>query len=204
MTTVSNPISLLIRRLVLIVAALGLAVPLRAAVYNGNGYQWRFFNSTAAPSPFGLLERVVDPLGKNDLRVAYDKNGRKTSVRDALDRTTSFSYNPAGTRTLTTSMGSRSTTDTFDRKLRRISTRNALNHTATMEYDDFGNTTATVDPRGTRTEMTYDARSNLLSSRNIPLNLETKWIYGHSLTHPSIPAGGPPSRAAASRTQDAA
>jgi YD repeat-containing protein len=161
------------------------------AVSPALGTQWQFFytDSSHTPSPLGVLQRVVDPGGKNDVRVGYDKFGRKSSVMDALSRTTSFAYNNSAVRTLVSTMGSRSITDTFDRKLRKISSRDALGNTSSYTYDDAGNTLTMVDPRSTQVNMTYDARSNVLSSTIVPLNQTTSWVYGHTLTYAPIPGG---------------
>ncbi|MBL9146095.1 MAG: hypothetical protein JNM99_20605 [Verrucomicrobiaceae bacterium] len=127
------------------------------------------------------MSSVTDPRGKQDMRITYDARGRKTTVMDALSRTTSFTYNSPAVRKLTTATSSRSVVDTFDRKLRRTSTENPAG-TTSFEYDEFGNQTAIVDPRGTRTTMTYDARSNLLTRTVVPLNEVTTWQYNHTLT----------------------
>lgn len=152
--------------------------------------QWQFFYTTAAPAPLGLLNRVVDPRGKDDTRVTYDDNGRKTTIKDAINRTTTFTYNSPEIRQLTTTaqssvpgIGIRDTVDVFDRKLRRISTRQAQTGILTsFEYDEFGNTTAVIDPRGNRVTMTYDARSNVLTSTVVALNETTTFEYAHTLT----------------------
>ncbi|MCB1208708.1 MAG: hypothetical protein KDK97_05255 [Verrucomicrobiales bacterium] len=147
--------------------------------------QWQFQYTN------GNLTTVIDPRGKNDVRITYDPRGRKATVRDALDRTTTFSYNSPAVRQLTTTISNRSVVDAFDRKLRRISTRNSLGHISSFEYDEFGNTTATVDPRGSRTTMTYDTRSNLLTRTVVPLNQTTTLQYNHTLTLAAIPLGVP-------------
>ena len=70
--------------------------PMPIAQDGPSSTQRQFFYSTSAPT--GLMNRVVDPRGKNDIQVIYDSFGRKTYEYDANNRGTSFKYRePLGT-----------------------------------------------------------------------------------------------------------
>jgi RHS repeat-associated protein len=151
--------------------------------------QWQFFYSGGAPT--GLLNRLVDPRGNNDVQVTYDTFGRKTQEYNALGRYTTYKYNVPALRQLTTTehfsgttadpVRDRTSVETFDRKLRVLARKDPLGFVASYEYDAAGNVTAMTDPRGARSVMTYDARSNL-TSRSNALGETTSWEYAHVLS----------------------
>lgn len=153
--------------------------------------QWQFFYNGQ-----GLLERIVDPRGLNDTRIAYDTYGRKTSEMDALGRSTQFEYNKPALRQLTTtelhgsnSALNRPVVDTFDRKLRLLSRLDPLGFTTSYEYDPVsGDVLTTTDARGIRSAMTYDGRSNITSRIN-GLGEKTEWTYAQTTDPPGSTNG---------------
>lgn len=151
---------------------------------------WQFFYTTASPA--GLLQRVVDPRGFNDIQVTYDSFGRKATMSDALNRTVSYKYNNPGIRQLTTtrhanlggtpaSPDDRVEVDTFDRRHRPVSEVDPLGFTKSYTYDPAGNVTSMTDARGATSTSTYDARSNVLTKTNA-LGETTIWTYAHVLS----------------------
>ena len=152
------------------------------AAYTGTpalNTQWQFFYNATS----GLLERITDPLGHDEDRIAYDKYGRKTSVQDAVNRTTVFEYNVPANRQLTsTDPAGKKWIETFDRRGRPISNKDPLGNTASTEYDTAGNVTKTTDARGKITQFTYDSRANVLT-RTDALGKVWQWQYSHVLTN---------------------
>ena len=140
--------------------------------------QWQFFYNATS----GLLERITDPRGNDDTRIAYDKYGRKTTVKDAAGRTTGVDYNVPATRQITTTDATaKKWIETFDRKGRTTQKKDPRGNTNAFEYDAFGNVGKSTDARGSITQFTYDTRANMLTKTDA-LGKVWTWQYNHVLT----------------------
>ncbi len=170
------------------------------AAYTGNpaiNTQWQFFYTDAAdaPSPVGLLKRVVDPRGKNDTRITYDTYGRKTQERDAIDRVNETKYgvdenNNVAKRKIThLDPAGKKWVESYDRRGRVEEKKDPLGNRTTFEHDGAGNVSAVLEPEGNvtadpadwRTEFTYDARANILTKKDA-LGRVWTWEYNAALT----------------------
>ncbi len=153
--------------------------------------QWQFFYNATS----GLLERIVDPRGKNDVRITYDTYGRKTQMRDALDRVSETKYgvdetNAVAQRKITRiDPAGKKWVESFDRRGRVEEKKDPLGNRTTFEHDTAGNVSAIVEPLGNstailtdwRTEFTYDDRANILTKKDA-LGRIWNWQYNATLT----------------------
>ena len=147
-TVAGSPVSVLSTKS--ITGPTAYSVPVISATNSGaDSTQWQFFytDSSDAPAPPGLLKRIVDPRGNNDVQVNYDSFDRKSQEYDALGRYTTYKYNVPALRQLTTTehfssttadpLRDRATVETFDRKLRVLSRKDPLGFTANYEYEEY-------------------------------------------------------------------
>jgi RHS repeat-associated protein len=132
----------------------------------------------------GLLWRIKDPRGNYQTEVGYDAYGRRTSLSNALGRTTWFEYDrPARRQIQMTDAGGRRWVDTFDRKGRMLAHADPLNATALFAYDAGGNVISRTEPLGWKTTYAYDLRSNLIAETNA-LGLVRRWVIHPTYNKP--------------------
>jgi RHS repeat-associated protein len=98
---------------------------------------------------------MVDPRGKQPVRIEYDDQGRVVRQIDADGKIITISHDVNGRREVTT-----------DR----------LGHTSILEYNDRGMVVRTTDSEGNVTSRAYDSRDNVLSSTNA-LGKTTTYTY---------------------------
>jgi RHS repeat-associated protein len=124
----------------------------------------------------GLLDTITDPRGNPDLRVTYDAQGRLSTQRDALNRTSTIEYGVPAVRQVThTDPAGKKWIETHDRKGRVIERSDPFGAKEQMEYDAAGNLTKSTDALGNITTTTYDARSNPLTQTNA-LGHTATWV----------------------------
>jgi len=103
---------------------------------------------------------VVDAL---DYLTTYDYNGTLlSSVTDALDNETVYTYTVEGFLESITDPLSNTISYTYDEFGQREAMTDALENTWTYEYDDQGRLTDTTDPLGRVTHNEYDAAGRLI------------------------------------------
>jgi large repetitive protein len=131
----------------------------------------------------GEVTAQVDERG-NRTEFTYDKDGRQTSIKDALGNVTSFAYDAAGQLVSQTDALGHTTRFVFDAAGRLVETDypDGSKSTATFdpagrvtartdqaglsthyEYDKVGRLTAVVDALGQRTSYAYDEAGDLVS-----------------------------------------
>jgi RHS repeat-associated protein len=129
---------------------------------------------------FNQVASVTDPLS-HSVNYSYDAKGNLESVRDALGRTSRFTYNNAGQLktardpldhvwTYNYTLGDvTSVTDPLGRTTRRfvdsagrvVTATDALGHKVQRDYDDRNQLTKVTDPLGGATLFAYDPAGNL-------------------------------------------
>ena len=125
----------------------------------------------------GVLSTIVDPNGNDAVRVTYDDYGRKTEVRDALDRTTKFEYGvPDIRQTTRTDPADNQWLDSYDRRHRLLAAEDPLGNTTRYSYDARGNIASVTEPLGWKTTYAYDERSNRIAQTNALGEVAT-WEY---------------------------
>jgi RHS repeat-associated protein len=95
--------------------------------------------------------------------MTYDAVGRKASVTDAANHTTSYAYDGRGHLTDTTYADATTVHDVYDARGRRTSTRDQTGATTTYGYDDEGQLTSVTDALNHVTQYAYDAAGNLIT-----------------------------------------
>jgi RHS repeat-associated protein len=104
--------------------------------------------------------------------MGYDSHGDLTSVKDPLNRTTSYGYDAQGDRTSATTPLGNETTWTFDAiggvksettARGNVQGANASAYTTSYTLNAFENPTLITDPAGKQTQLGYDVDQNLVS-----------------------------------------
>lgn len=114
----------------------------------------------------------------------YDALGRITSIKDALNRTTTTAYTPAGTGPLTKTVVTTPAVTVADGTSKGFAT-------TTTVAPEWGSTTQVTDPNGKLTDLSYDALGRLTSvwlpnqSKAAGKIANTKYTYSVSNTAPS-------------------
>jgi len=149
--------------------------------------------------PNGLLSSIATPRGTNDVTVAYDKYGRKTSEADGAGRSTAYKYHTPASRQISRTDGDGKVwIETFDRKGHVIAKADPLGNTLRYEFYKAGDTMTgggaalvsgvlkkQTEPVGWVTLFdAYDERGNLLQKTDA-LGRVWKWTFAKS----SDPAG---------------
>jgi RHS repeat-associated protein len=94
----------------------------------------------------------------------YDASGRLLSATDALNQTTSYSYDLVNNITTTTFPDTGVQTVQYDSYGMALSTTDPLGHITTNTYDANHNLASTTDPLGHTWSYTYDSNNNQLSA----------------------------------------
>ena len=106
------------------------------------------------------LTTVIDALNRTTT-TTYDGGGRRTSVTDAANHTTSYVYDLRGHLIETDYADGASTHDTYDALGRHITSTDQTGATTTYGYDAEGQLTSVTDPLSHVTQYAYDANGNL-------------------------------------------
>lgn len=103
---------------------------------------------------------IVDP---REYQTTYDYNGTLlTSVTNALDQATTYTYTPEGYVESVTDASENTTSYAYDSLGQRISMTDALDQMWTYAYDDLGRLSDTTDPRGRVAHSEYDDAGRLI------------------------------------------
>ena len=165
-------------------------------------------------SPQGVLLNVTDPMGQTrtfehdgnkqvtaikgngmcpscgdpasgDQSFTYDGYGNRTSMTDALGKTTTYTYtSPTDAEGMPTFQKVATVTDPqghvtqFDYDIRGnlLSVIDANGHKTKMDYNQYGQITSVTDPLGNTTTLTYDSNGNLATTTD-PLGNQTVLHY---------------------------
>ncbi len=110
-----------------------------------------------------LYQSGTDARGNPLPTAVYDTNGRLISATDALNQTTSYSYDLVNNITTTTFPDTGVQTVQYDSYGMVLSTTDPLQHTTINTYDSSHNLASTTDPLGHTWTYTNDANGNQLS-----------------------------------------
>jgi RHS repeat-associated protein len=105
----------------------------------------------------------------------YDSNGNRLTETDPTG-TITFTYNQFGEMLTRTDQLSGVTTNTYDASGNLLTTKDALNNTTTFTYNARGQVLTATDARGKVTTFTYDAAGNLTQSQDAN-NIITFYFY---------------------------
>jgi RHS repeat-associated protein len=120
--------------------------------------------TTYAYDSGGRLSSALTPSGHYSFRNTYDSaTGRITRQLDALDRSTSFAWDPATTTATVTDPRGGVTKHAYTTGNVLLSTTAPDGATVRRAYDGQLNITSITDERGHRTTLSYDLAGNLLS-----------------------------------------
>jgi RHS repeat-associated protein len=120
---------------------------------------------------------VYTPLGSSTRRSiivetnSYDKNGNLLTTKDALENTTSYSYDKANRQIKQTDPEGNVSTTSYDAMGHIISETNARNVTTVSTYDLYGNLTAKAVAGITVQSATYDLAGHQLTSKDANNNV---------------------------------
>ncbi|MEM8736736.1 MAG: DUF6531 domain-containing protein, partial [Planctomycetota bacterium] len=109
----------------------------------------------------GLLESVIDPLGRTGVRNEFDASGRLIAITNGDGHRTELQSDiGSSTRTVRDALG-RESQVVFDNAGRITAEIDAEGNVTRREYDSDGNETAVIDALGNRTEFQYDTAGRL-------------------------------------------
>ena len=135
-----------------------------------------------------LPTSVIDPKGY--LTTFSYTGSRLTSMTNALNQTTTYTYTPEGFLASATDALGNVTTFTYDTHGQRTSMTDPLGNTWTYSYDDLGRLINETDPLGHVTHSVYDAAGRLTSQTvnynpNKSQNEDDVWNIVTSYTYDS-------------------
>jgi RHS repeat-associated protein len=110
----------------------------------------------------GDLATVTD-ANSHATSFEYNADHQLTSVTDAADGQTTYSYDDAGHMTGRTNARSHAESYAYDRLGRAVTVTDLAGHTWQTNYDADGRVTSTVDGKGQTTVFAYDRANQLLS-----------------------------------------
>ena len=115
------------------------------------------------------LQNAAGTAETSRVEMSYTSRGELATRTDALDRTTTYSYNTGGDQTQVQSPSGRKTTRTFDANgwiesvtapKGNLTGANAEQYTTHYARNAFGDVTKTTDPKDHDTEFAYDHNRN--------------------------------------------
>jgi RHS repeat-associated protein len=118
---------------------------------------------------------AVDSRGNTEA-LTYHPDGRLASITDAVGNTTSFAYNLAQNKTITTYPDAGVVTTQYNASGLVLSETDALNHTTTYTYDSNRNKLTETNALQQTTTNTYDAKGNVTSVTD-PAGKILRWTY---------------------------
>ena len=128
----------------------------------------------------GNLISTTDVDGIVTQTTTYDSMNRVASSTDALEVTTTYSYDTMGNLIQTVKAlneeNSRKTAYTYDPMGRMTSTTDSMQGAVSAAYDELGNMTALTDPNGGVTKYEYDKMGQLIAETS-PLGSKTTYTY---------------------------
>ena len=144
--------------------------------YDGNGNQlWQQVTRTRADGiretltttmtydRYGRVLSAQNPDGTTSYTV-YGKQGKPTSVVNALLQATTFDYNTAGQLLRTTYADGTHEDSTYDKEGRALTRIDRLGRVTTYTYDAVGRLTSVLTPDGSSTWTAYDAAGRVSST----------------------------------------
>lgn len=114
------------------------------------------------PESPGRLWKEIYP-DDSEIVYAYDGMGNRTSITDALSRTTTYAYDHFSRLTQVEQPGAVVTKYAYDAHGNLAQVTDAEDHSTSYTYDDMGRLLRTVSPDTGTTDYTYDAAGNLVS-----------------------------------------
>ena len=131
------------------------------------------------------LRCSVKDRNGNTSYFTYDNNGNLLTATNALNETTTYTYDSRGKNNITSIMDPRGNTTvfTYDGDYRRLfSVRKPLGGTTTYQYppeNDRGLVTSMTNPTGHTTSYTYDAYGNTTSLRDNAIGASIDYTYDY-------------------------
>jgi RHS repeat-associated protein len=126
----------------------------------------------------GNAQVQIDPLGLRTT-TSFDALNRVTSVRDALNRVTTYHLDNGGNQIAVTDPTGATATSIFDTANRLTATADQLNHRVTYTLDAAGQRTVTKDAVGSLLTMTYTSRGQLQTQTDA-VNNELTYSYDNA------------------------
>jgi len=121
----------------------------------------------------GRVARQIDADGKI-ITITHDLTGRRETTTDRMGHTTILEYNDRGMVVRTTDSEGNVTTHAYDSRDNLISETNAAGKTSTMTYDAHNNKLSETDALGNTTRYTYDSLDQVLTATD---------ALNHVITH---------------------
>ncbi len=112
---------------------------------------------------YGRVLSAQNPDGTTSYTV-YGKQGKPTSVVNALLQATTFDYNTAGQLLRTTYADGTHEDSTYDKEGRALTRIDRLGRVTTYTYDAVGRLTSVLAPDGSSTWTAYDAAGRVSST----------------------------------------
>jgi len=131
----------------------------------------RLTATTATPGHVGAS--LATP---STTRVTYDLAGRRTSVTDSLNRTTTYDYNAANQVTTTTNPDGTQTQKEYDAAGRVLADIDQLGHATRYTYTAMGDTATLTDANGNTYAFQYDLMRRK-TAMTYPDDTEEQWAY---------------------------
>jgi RHS repeat-associated protein len=121
---------------------------------------------------------------------SYDAAGQLTSMKDALNRTTSYQYDAAGRKLRVTHPDGAIEQMRYDLAGRIVEQKDALNRATTFGYDQNGRLLSVTDAAGGVTSYGYDGLGSRTQQVDA-LNRQTQFVYDAAgrMTARSLPMG---------------
>jgi len=124
------------------------------------------------------LFRETDPNGHRVFENTFGADGRVTQQLDALNRQTTFAWNPTTQTSTVTDARGKAWKDVYSNGV-LVQQIDPLNNTTSYGYDADLNLRSVTDPRGKTTTMTHDSKGNQLT-RTAPAPLSYQEIFTYN------------------------
>ena len=133
------------------------------------------YTPTGGAAPAGLVASVTDAQS-NATTFNYDARGNRLTSVDALNHTTTYTYDSMNRLTRITAPDSTYTQFGYDYRGRRTSVTDANGKATTYQYDDADRLLAVTDAAGNLTTYGYDTENNMVAITDAANN-ETQFSY---------------------------